>query len=349
MPVAPIRIFKAVFGLSVAALFVWFCVFWNETFATVEVTLASPTTASTPCDGITCVEPAIALPQTTEDVVGPPAPRKRLPVDLTTQATYRMFQARFHGPYALSIRDGLNEMVIGSSLLAQGVVAGDGTAASGLGQILGAIPAQLPTYGYISSGYGTRRSPFTGRTVHHKGVDFAVQWGSPVYATADGVVTFSGWHRGLGKMIAIDHGYGIVTKYGHNSSLTVRAGDGVKRGDVIARAGSTGRSTGSHVHYEVWVNDRTIDPSEFMFDVPDRSREDPVAAVAWEQNPPRAHHLGLAVGGDGVETLRDAPPPYDKQGLWPLNFAIVGLFVFVVTILALTLWPRRVVLGRDSI
>lgn len=360
MSVTPIRIFKVLFGFGVAALFAWFCVFWNRTFIEVQSTLtaaaqgvSAEVAAASKSEAASCNDPVVPLPLRPEDTfIGPPTDANEPTQDLASKAVGRMFQARIHGPYALSVRDGLNEMVIGTSLMARGVLeAQGGDRQDGLDSMLGAIPAQLPTYGYISSGYGVRHSPFTGRMVYHKGIDFAVAYGSPVYATADGVITYAGWYHGLGKMVMINHGFGIVTRYGHNSAVTLHAGDVVKRGDIIARAGSTGRSTGSHVHYEVWVNGKTIDPSQFMFDVPERRTDEEMQDLAMTSTyKKRSHHLGLAVGGDGTPMDRETTStPYDQNALLPLNIAVIGLFTFVATLMILTLWPRRAVLGRDYV
>jgi hypothetical protein len=203
------------------------------------------------------VEPEVAPP-----LLGDPASKIA-----TLEA--RMFQSRLHGPYAASVRDGLNEMVIETNLVARGIE-GVSTNAPDRDALLGAIPSHLPALGLVSSTFGVRVSPFTGKRVRHNGLDIAVSPGEPVFATADGVVAYAGWRKSFGRIIVINHGYGIVTKYAHNSQLLYHEGDVVTRGDVIARAGSTGRSTGPHVHYEVWVNGRVIDPTQFMFDVPER-------------------------------------------------------------------------------
>lgn len=122
-------------------------------------------------------------------------------------------------------------------------------------------PLGMPVNGPISSPYGFRWNG----TDFHPGVDIAVDYGSPIRATADGVVTTAGWNSGgYGNMVDIDHGNGIVTRYGHASSVVVSAGQHVKRGQVIAYVGSTGFSTGPHVHYEVRVNDRPVNPASYF-------------------------------------------------------------------------------------
>ena len=133
--------------------------------------------------------------------------------------------------------------------------------------ILTTLPSIAPTQGSITSGFGVRISPFTKTPVMHKGIDIKADEGTPVVASAAGTVIFSGVGRDLGKFVAIDHGYGVVTKYGHNSSLKVNAGDKVKRGQTISTVGNTGHSTGPHLHYEVYVNDVAVDPMAFVPDV----------------------------------------------------------------------------------
>ncbi|MES9993076.1 MAG: M23 family metallopeptidase [Candidatus Thiodiazotropha sp.] len=118
--------------------------------------------------------------------------------------------------------------------------------------------------GWISSYYGMRNDPFTGKRSMHKGMDFAGKDGSDVVAVAAGVVTWSGDRYGYGKLIEINHGKGYVTRYGHNKELLVEVGDRIKQGQVIAVMGSTGRSTGPHVHFEVVRNGRTIDPTRYI-------------------------------------------------------------------------------------
>ena len=118
--------------------------------------------------------------------------------------------------------------------------------------------------GWISSYYGTRTNPFTGKLQFHKGMDFAAKSGSDVLAVAGGVVTWSGKRYGYGNLVEINHGNGYVTRYGHNSKNLVQVGDTVKKGQVISLMGSTGRSTGPHVHFEVIKNGRQINPQKFV-------------------------------------------------------------------------------------
>jgi len=129
---------------------------------------------------------------------------------------------------------------------------------------LAAIPSGRPSTGYITSGFGTRSDPFTGGRAHHLGLDFNANTGDPVLAAAGGVVSFSGVKSGYGNVVQVDHGNGYTTLYGHNSKLIVRAGDIVRAGQQLAKAGSTGRSTGPHVHFEVHVNGRPVNPRKFL-------------------------------------------------------------------------------------
>ena len=117
---------------------------------------------------------------------------------------------------------------------------------------------------YVTSGYGGRSDPIRGGRQFHKGVDFEADVGDPVLAVADGVVSFAGPRAGYGNTVEIDHGNGYVTRYAHNSRLSTRVGDLVRSGQQIARAGSTGRSTGPHVHLEVWENGRAVNPRKFL-------------------------------------------------------------------------------------
>ena len=118
--------------------------------------------------------------------------------------------------------------------------------------------------GFISSFFGHRSDPITGRTAMHEGIDFAGKQGTEVVAVGDGVVSRSGRHRGYGNLVEIKHGGGYVTRYAHNQVNLVAVGDRVSQGQTIALMGSTGRSTGSHLHFEVLQNDKNLDPSRFV-------------------------------------------------------------------------------------
>lgn len=132
--------------------------------------------------------------------------------------------------------------------------------------LLASTPSIWPTRGWVTSGFGYRKSPFTGLPEKHEGLDIAARLGSEVRATADGKVILAGRENGYGNMVEIDHGYGVLTRYGHNSKNLVQVGDKVKRGQVIALIGSTGRSTGPHVHYEVMVNGIPVSPRNYILE-----------------------------------------------------------------------------------
>jgi murein DD-endopeptidase MepM/ murein hydrolase activator NlpD len=120
------------------------------------------------------------------------------------------------------------------------------------------------TAGYVSSQFGSRSDPFTGRRAFHKGVDFAGREGAEVVAVATGVVTWSGDRYGYGQLVEINHGNGYVTRYAHNVDNLVAVGDTVRRGQVIARMGDTGRATGPNLHFEVLLNDKPVDPLTYV-------------------------------------------------------------------------------------
>lgn len=127
------------------------------------------------------------------------------------------------------------------------------------------IPTGMPVKdGYISSPYGERIDPFTGHESFHPGLDIGVAFGSPVHAVADGVVTYAGVRPGYGEVVEVDHGDGYMTRYAHNSKLLAHVGEHVHVGDVISDAGSTGRSTGPHVHFEVWHNGKLVNPIAYV-------------------------------------------------------------------------------------
>jgi len=128
-----------------------------------------------------------------------------------------------------------------------------------------AIPSTQPVKGSaFTSGYGVRSDPFRGRAAMHAGIDLAGPLGTAIYATADAIVGRSEWANGYGNLIELNHGRGIQTRYGHLTRSAVRAGQRVKRGDLIGHMGSTGRSTGSHLHYEVRIDGKAVNPIPFM-------------------------------------------------------------------------------------
>ncbi|MBD3609324.1 MAG: M23 family metallopeptidase [Gammaproteobacteria bacterium] len=127
------------------------------------------------------------------------------------------------------------------------------------------LPAGRPIKrGWTSSFYGMRTDPFTGKLDHHKGVDFAGREGSDIVAVASGVITWASERYGYGNLIEVNHGNGYVTRYAHLKEINVKVGDTVKKGQVVATMGSTGRSTGPHVHFEVWRNGRPVNPERYI-------------------------------------------------------------------------------------
>ena len=127
-----------------------------------------------------------------------------------------------------------------------------------------ATPSVWPVAGWLTSSYGTRKDPFTNGADFHPGLDISADYGQPVLATGEATVSSAGANGAYGNMVTLDHGFGIVTKYGHLSRIAVMSDQHVKRGDVIGYVGSTGRSTGSHLHYEIWMNGRLTDPMTLL-------------------------------------------------------------------------------------
>lgn len=127
------------------------------------------------------------------------------------------------------------------------------------------VPSREPIAGsFVTSGFGGRADPFGGGSQFHKGIDFQASIGDPVLAVADGVVSFAGDRSGYGNTVEIDHGNGYVTRYAHNSRLSRQVGDLVRAGQEIAKAGSSGRSTGAHVHFELWQDGVVVNPRKFL-------------------------------------------------------------------------------------
>ena len=128
------------------------------------------------------------------------------------------------------------------------------------------MPSVWPTKGWLTSRYGVRISPFTGRRQHHAGIDIAARAGTPINAPARGRVSSIGSRGPLGNSLMVDHGFGLKTFYGHTQEIFVKVGEIVARGQTIASIGSSGRSTGPHLHYGVHVNGKARDPLNYIFD-----------------------------------------------------------------------------------
>jgi murein DD-endopeptidase MepM/ murein hydrolase activator NlpD len=135
-----------------------------------------------------------------------------------------------------------------------------------LTRTIGSVPVRKPVDGDIepASGFGVRMDPFTSSPAMHTGLDLHGETGDPVRATADGKVTAAGWSGGYGRVVDIDHGNGLSTRYGHLSSIDVRVGQSIRTGQIIGKIGSTGRSTGPHLHYETRVRGDAVDPNKFL-------------------------------------------------------------------------------------
>ncbi|MCB9093526.1 MAG: M23 family metallopeptidase [Halobacteriovoraceae bacterium] len=132
--------------------------------------------------------------------------------------------------------------------------------------LLNSTPILFPASGWITSFYGLRKSPYSGRIKMHEGIDIGAPFGSNIVAPADGIVVFAGIKPGFGKHVQIDHGYGIETVFAHSQKLFVKRGIKIKRGDLIASVGSTGHSTGPHLHYEIRINGVSVDPYYFLLE-----------------------------------------------------------------------------------
>ena len=130
--------------------------------------------------------------------------------------------------------------------------------------LLSSTPSIAPVRGILTDGFGGRSDPFTGEAGQHNAIDISSAIGAPVRSPADGIVVKAEWANGYGNVIYVSHGYGYSTRYGHLSSFSVRPGQRIKRGDVLGSVGSTGRSTGPHLHYEVRVNNNPVNPLEYI-------------------------------------------------------------------------------------
>jgi murein DD-endopeptidase MepM/ murein hydrolase activator NlpD len=127
-----------------------------------------------------------------------------------------------------------------------------------------ATPKGWPVDGHMTSPFGNRENPVSGKAEFHSGVDIAAEAGKPVRATADGIVIFAGWSGTNGNLVVLQHGFGFSTFYAHNKIVAVKVGQKVKRGDVMSYLGSTGNSTGPHVHYEVWRSGKPVNPDKYL-------------------------------------------------------------------------------------
>jgi len=143
------------------------------------------------------------------------------------------------------------------------------------------VPSSAPVDGPVGSGFGFRSDPFTGRAALHTGLDFPAEIGTPVHAAAGGVVLTTDFHPEYGNLIELDHGNGLVTRYAHNSKVFIKPGDLVRRGQLISQVGTTGRSTGAHLHFEVLVDGVPQDPTKFLKGSP------PLVAAATASSSPR--------------------------------------------------------------
>jgi murein DD-endopeptidase MepM/ murein hydrolase activator NlpD len=132
--------------------------------------------------------------------------------------------------------------------------------------LLASTPSIWPARGWVTSDFGTRMDPYTAERKMHEGLDIATPQGQPIYSPSDATVVFAGSESGYGKVLVLDHGFGVKTRYGHVSEIFVRAGDRVRRGDKVAAVGNTGRSTGPHLHYEVRVNGIPENPRKFILE-----------------------------------------------------------------------------------
>jgi murein DD-endopeptidase MepM/ murein hydrolase activator NlpD len=147
----------------------------------------------------------------------------------------------------------------------------------GLQEIPQVMPADIKS---ISSGFGYRRDPFNGHAAMHSGLDFRAPYGAPIHAAADGTVSFVGTQSGYGNVVEVSHGNGMITRYAHMSRFVARVGQEVNAGEVIGRIGNTGRSTGPHLHFEVRINGRAVNPRPFLETAPDVLEEARATFVA---------------------------------------------------------------------
>jgi murein DD-endopeptidase MepM/ murein hydrolase activator NlpD len=130
--------------------------------------------------------------------------------------------------------------------------------------LAGATPSIWPTHGWLTGTFGGRSDPFSGEPAFHQGIDISTDKGQPVFATAEGEVESASYTGDYGNLLVLKHGFGLATRYGHLSAFAAKPGQQVKRGDVIGYVGSTGRSTGAHLHYEILANGRLVNPLQLL-------------------------------------------------------------------------------------
>ncbi|HTT10179.1 MAG TPA: M23 family metallopeptidase [Burkholderiaceae bacterium] len=182
------------------------------------------------------------------------------------------------------------------------------------------LPQNTPvTEGFVGSGYGMRTDPFTGQLTMHAGIDFAAPIGTPIYAAAGGVVISAETHPFYGNAVTIDHGNDISTLYAHASKLVVKTGDIVKRGQKIAEVGTTGRSTGPHLHFEVHVKGQAQNPAKFLAQQKGNS---PLAGLAAAPAPKPARKAEVAAAPKPAAVVETAPPADKEQPRAPAQPAV---------------------------
>ncbi|MFI5234844.1 MAG: M23 family metallopeptidase [Gemmatimonadales bacterium] len=195
-------------------------------------------------------------PQVAEAGVGGPAARSATDSELASSGIL--------GQRATEVRVDVNGLIRRANLLASSFNQAAESLASH-SQRLEALPSIMPTHGWLTSAFSAMRAhPILHINRPHEGIDISAPMGAPIEAPANGVITSAGWENGYGNVVIIDHGYGIVTKFAHCSKLLVRAGQRVHRGDRIALVGNTGLATGPHMHYEVHVNGKPVDPLRYV-------------------------------------------------------------------------------------
>jgi murein DD-endopeptidase MepM/ murein hydrolase activator NlpD len=228
--------------------------------------------------------------------------------------------------------DRVNGLIVNANLLAHRIE----TLTSSIEtrkSIINGIPSLIPAKGRLTSKFGFRSSPFTGKRTMHRGIDIAAPKGTEIMAPADGKVIFAGWGKDFGRAVIISHGFGIITKYGHTSKMLVKKGQKVTRGQVIAKVGTTGRSTGDHLHYEVWVNGKAVNPNRFLLEehpnhrlaassvVEDAIVETDLDGMGGDFEVQPTTHSHVEEHSHNI-TVMSAAPSWEN----PVNYAIISLY-----------------------